>query len=176
MTVLETDRLIMRRMTLDDKEELFKMDSDPEVQKYTGDRIIKSVEEIETRLTGISFKDYELYGYGRLGVQIKGTDRLIGWAGLKYLPEFDQVDLGYRFMKEHWGKGYATEASLAVLEYGFNELNLDAIIAIAEPEHKASIKIMEKVGMKFQKHAPYIEGEEDAVWYELKKSEYNATK
>ena len=174
MAVLETERLILRRINLDDKEVLFKMDSDPEVQKYTGDRLIQSVEEIETRIKEISLKDYETYGYGRMAVILKDTNQLIGWSGLKYLPEFDQIDLGYRFMPEHWGKGYATESSLALLEYGFNVLNLDEIIAIAEPEHKASIRVMEKVGMNFQKQAPYEEGGEDAVWYGLKKSAYKS--
>ena len=78
----------------------------------------------------------------------------VGWAGLAYLPEFDEIDLGYRFLPEYWGKGIATEASHAILAYGFEELKLSRIIAIALKEHSASIKVMEKVGMEFDKFAP----------------------
>jgi len=89
----------------------------------------------------------------------------VGWAGLAYLPEFDEVDLGYRFLPNFWGKGYATEASHEILTYGFDELELKRIIAIAMKENKASLRVMEKVGMEFDKMAPYEAGGEDVIWY-----------
>jgi len=91
--------------------------------------------------------------------------QFVGWAGLAYLPEFDEIDLGYRFLPEYWGLGIATEASRAILNYGFDQLELKKIIAIAMKEHKASIRVMQKVGMEFDKFGPYEPGSEDAIWY-----------
>ena len=170
-TLIETERLLLREITLTDKEDLFQLHSDPEVQKLTGETVVESLTEIEQAIqTRIS--DYKKYGYGRLAVIKKETNEFIGWAGLCYLPEFNQVDLGYRLKKEFWGKGYATEASKAIIEHGFNVLQLDLIIAIALPQNKDSIKVMEKVGMVFDKKAPYDEKIQDATWYKLERTAY----
>jgi len=173
--LIETERLLLRKVTLDDKEELFKLHSDPEVQKYTGEPVVTTIEEIEKSILS-RISDYEKYGFGRLAVIHKTTNNLIGWAGLAYLPEFDKVDLGYRFKKEFWGKGYATEASRAILDYGFNRLDLNLIIAIAIVEHTNSINVMKKIGMKYDKHAPYEAGGKDAIWYQIDKTIYSKTK
>ncbi len=162
--LIETERLLLREITLDDKEELFKLHSNPEVQKYTGEPVVESIEEIEKAIkTRIS--NYEKYGFGRWATFLKNDMQFVGWAGLAYLPEFDEIDLGYRFLPQYWGKGIATEASHAILAYGFDELKLRRIIAIAMKENKASIKVMEKVGMQFEKMAPYEIGSDDAIWY-----------
>ena len=149
---------------MDDKEELFRLHSDPEVQKYTGEPVVESIEEIEkairTRIT-----NYEKYGYGRWATFLKNGMQFVGWAGLAYLPEFDEIDIGYRFLPEFWGAGIATEASQAILTYAFDKLELKKIIAIAMKENKASMRVMEKVGMEFDKFAPYEAGSDDAVWY-----------
>lgn len=162
--MIETDRLILREITLDDVAELFKLHSDPEVQKYTGEPVVESMEEMH-RSTASRIINYEKYGYGRWATILKSGQQFIGWAGLAYLPEFDEIDLGYRFMPEYWGMGLATEASRAILDYGFDTLKLKRIVAIALKEHKASIRVMEKVGMEFEKFAPYEPGSEDAIWY-----------
>ncbi|MBT8283842.1 MAG: GNAT family N-acetyltransferase, partial [Muriicola sp.] len=109
--------------------------------------------------------NYKKYGYGRWATVLKSGKQFVGWAGLAYLPEFDEVDLGYRFLPEYWGSGLATEASNAILNYAFDVLKLDKIVAIAMKENKASIRVMEKVGMEFDKLAPYEPGSENAVWY-----------
>lgn len=162
--LIETERLFLRKITLDDKENMFRLHSDPDVQKYTGEPVVESIEEIENAIQ-TRINDYEKYGYGRWATVLKNGMQFVGWAGLAYLPEFDEIDLGYRFLPEHWGTGIATEASQAILTYGFGELKLKKIIAIAMKENKASIKVMEKVGMKFDKFAPYETGSKDAIWY-----------
>lgn len=162
--LIETERLILREITLDDKEALFQLHADPSVQKYTGEPVVKSMEEIEKAIEG-RIADYKKYGFGRWATILKSGNQFVGWAGLAYLPEFDEIDLGYRFLPEYWGLGIATEVSLAILKYGFDTLQLKRIIAIALKEHKASIRVMEKVGMEFDKFAPYEPGSEDAVWY-----------
>ncbi len=162
--VLETERLWLREITLDDKEELFALYSNPEVQKYTGEPVVASIEEIENAIR-IRISNYKKYGFGRWAVILKQGMQFTGWAGLAYLPEFNEIDLGYRFLPEYWGSGIATEAAEAILTYGFDTLKLKKIIAIAMKENKASIRIMEKIGMKFDKIAPYEVGSEDAIWY-----------
>ena len=163
-TLIETERLILREITLDDKEDMLKLHSNPIVQKYTGDGMIESLEEmsavIRTRI-----ENYKKYGYGRWATFLKEGNQFVGWSGLAYLPEFDEIDLGYRFLPEYWGLGIATEVSRAILAYGFNQLNLKRIIAIAMKGNEASIRVMEKVGMAFDKYAPYESGGEDVVWY-----------
>lgn len=167
--LIETQRLLLREITLHDTDVMFQLHSNPDVQKYTGEPPIDSIEEMEQAIQ-TRINDYKKYGYGRWATFLKDKMHFIGWAGLAYLPEFDKIDLGYRFLPKYWGKGYATEASHAILAYGFNNLQLKQIIAIALKENKASIRVMEKVGMKFDKFAPYEEGGEDVVWYQLQKN------
>ena len=163
-TLIETERLLLREITLDDNEVLFKLHANPEVQKYTGEPVVTSLKEIEKAIAS-RIDHYNKYGYGRWATILKSENKCIGWAGLAYLPEFDEIDLGYRFLPEYWGLGIATEATRAILNYGFEVLQLKKIVAIAMKEHKASIRVMEKVGMEFYKYAPYEPGSEDAVWY-----------
>src|SRR5690606_30529073 len=81
-------------------------------------------------------------------MHLKETGEFIGWCGLKYLADENQTDLGYRLLKKHWNKGYATEASRACLDYGFHVLGLKKIIARAMKPNVNSIKIMQKLGMQ----------------------------
>ena len=162
--LINTERLFLRKITLNDKEDLFKLHSHPDVQMYTGEPVVESMEEIEEAIL-IRIEDYKKYGYGRWATFLKNEMKFVGWAGLAYLPEFDEIDLGYRILPEFWGLGIATEASRAILNYGFDSLKIKKIIAIAFKENRASIRVMEKVGMKFDKFAPYEPGGEDVAWY-----------
>lgn len=162
--IIETERLLLREITLDDKEEMFRLHSDPAVQKFTGDPLVESMDEMEQAIH-TRIMAYKNYGFGRWATLLKNGKQFIGWAGLAYLPEFDEIDLGYRFLPEYWGMGFATEASQAILTYGFEKLDLSRIIAIAVQENKPSIRVMEKVGMEFDKFAPYEPGGEDVIWY-----------
>jgi len=162
--IIETERLILREMVIDDAQDMLRLHSNHQVQKHTGEDVITSLEEIRNKIKEFQSRD-ENRGFGRWVTILKKGKQFVGWAGLAYLPEFDEIDLGYRFLPEYWGLGIATEASRAILTYGFDSLKLSKIIAIAMKENKASIKVMEKVGMEFDKFAPYELGSEDAVWY-----------
>jgi len=148
---LETERLILRPFTEADIEPSYEMNLDADVSKYTGDGGVLSLVEIEKRIRGNVFGDYKKQGYGRLAVELKDKPGFIGFAGLKYLEDYKEVDLGYRFMKEYWGKGYATEAAEACLNLGFNELKIDRIIAWVLDENVNSINVLKKVGFTFDK-------------------------
>ncbi|MEO0469330.1 MAG: GNAT family N-acetyltransferase [Bacteroidota bacterium] len=162
--IITTERLILRELSMSDAENMRRLHGNPQVQKYTGEAVIATLEGIYEKIKEKT-DEYAQYGYGRWATLLKEGQQFIGWAGLSYLPEFDEIDLGYRFLPEYWGKGMATEASRAILTYGFEQLRLERIIAIAMQDNIASIRVMEKVGMQFEKYAPYEEGGEDVVWY-----------
>lgn len=161
MIVLITERLILREFELTDAEVMFNLNSDEEVLRYTGDKQFESIEDANNFFK--NYPDYEKNGFGRWALVTKGDKEVIGWCGLKK-HEDNTVDIGYRIFKNQWNKGYATEASIACLEYGFQVFELDEIIANAATENKASIRVMEKIGMEFQQNMA-CEGIEDAVRY-----------
>jgi RimJ/RimL family protein N-acetyltransferase len=163
-TFLETDRLILREFVLDDLEAFFKMVSGPDVTRYTGDDC-QTPEEARKPLDDGPFHDYRKYGYGRWAAVYKPTGMVIGFAGLKYLEDVGEVDLGYRFFKDHWGKELATEASRAIVAYGFDTLRLKRIIGTTDIENKASIRVLEKVGFRFERFTTFRDF--DVAWYVL---------
>ena len=147
MIQLETPRLLLREFTLADVPDLFDLNNGPDVVKYTGDSAFKNLAEAEELVK--NYDQYEKYKMGRLNVYLKETGEFLGWCGLKYLQEKDKVDIGYRLKKSAWGKGYATEAANACLDYGFNVLGLDEIIGSAMKENVASIRDFEKLGLSY---------------------------
>ncbi len=149
MPIISTSRLIFREFSTEDAEDMFALNSNPKVIKYTGDKAFSSLEETIKVL--INYDQYQKYGFGRWAVVDKATNSFLGWCGLKYHPESDEVDLGYRFFEEHWGKGLATESSQACLEYGFKEIKLNRIIGRVVNENIASIKVLKKLDFQFCK-------------------------
>lgn len=148
---IETKRLILRPVTLDDAQDFFEMDSNPNVHKYLGNNPVQTIEQSKAMIKDI-LKQYEDYNLGRLAVIKKDTNEFLGWSGLKYervvRKEFNYYDIGYRFKEQHWGKGYATESAIASLEYGFKDLKLKEICGAAEAHHLVSNIILKKIGMK----------------------------
>lgn len=148
---LETERLILRPFTLDDLDASYEMNVDPEVSKYTGDGGVLSKSELKRRIEEDVMGDYKKYGFGRFAVELKENNKFIGFSGLKYLPEYDVVDLGYRFIKEYWGRGYATESCQTSVKFGFETLKLEEIIGLVLPENIASVRVLIKLGFSFDK-------------------------
>jgi len=146
--VIETDRLLVRKFTEDDAPLLYDLNLDPEVIRYTHDPLT-DVEEARKVLEEVILPQYILYDHGRWAVHLRSGLEFIGWCGLKYLTETNEVDLGYRFKKNFWGNGYAAEAARACIKYGFATLNLHRIVGRALPANLASIKVLEKCGMKY---------------------------
>lgn len=175
-TIIETERTIMRRFVMDDAQDTFELNSNLEVQKYTGDELVNSLERAKELISKISFKDYDTYGYGRWAVVHKEDQKVIGFAGLKYLPEMDETDIGYRFLPKYWGKGIATEVSKPIIKYGFEQLKLERIIGIAMEQNIASWKVLEKIGLRFYKIDEY-EGDGGAHrWYKINREDYHQQK
>lgn len=143
---LETARLYLREFTLADAVLLYEMHQDPEITRYTGDPVPwSSVEQAEKIITDIILPQYKK-GIGRWAAHLKENNEFIGWCGLKDLG--GEVDLGYRYLQKYWGKGYATEAAKAVLQYGIDK-KISNIIGRANKENRASVKVLEKIGLTF---------------------------
>lgn len=150
-----TERLSHRQLGLDDAEAFFELNSDPRVMRFTGEPRCSSLDEARQAI--MNYPDFDSTGFGRWGCVLKSTNRVIGFCGLKYLPDLDSVDIGYRLLPEYWGKGYATEACIACLEFGFTVMQLDEIIGLVLPENHASIRVMEKAGMQHERDFDYDE-------------------
>lgn len=146
--ILETERLYLREFTIEDAQLLLELNSDPRVTKYTEYGTMSTLEEAQKKLNTDILLQYK-NKLGRWAVFIKSNDEFIGWCGVKY-SEIDKAHtLGYRFFYKHWGKGYATEAAKASLEYALNVLNIKKIISKAMKENNASINVMKKLGMVY---------------------------
>ena len=163
--IIETERLQLRKFHTSDAQKMFELNSDQDVLQYTGDEPFESVEDARQFLE--NYNAYEKTGFGRWSVILKSTNEFIGWCGLKYHDE-GFVDIGYRFFKREWNKGYATESARACLEYGFKELKLEEIIGRAARENVASIRVFEKLNMKFQRNLDDCDGIHDAVIYRMR--------
>lgn len=166
-----TERLILRKLTEDDVDHIFLLDSNPEVMKYVGASPITKKEESAKMLENI-INQYERNGTGRLAVIEKESNQFIGWSGIKLLTDevngFKNVyELGYRFLPEFWGKGYATESALASLDLGFNQLNADKIYAYADVDNKSSNHILTKLG--FENKGTFLDKGDICNWFELEK-------
>ncbi|WP_412561236.1 GNAT family N-acetyltransferase [Winogradskyella sp. MIT101101] len=148
---LETKRLILRPINKNDAHNFYEMDSNPRVHIYLGNNPVTSIEQCKSKIEGV-LQQYKDFGVGRLAMERKDTGEFIGWSGLKFerelRKEFDYYDLGYRLKEEFWGNGYATEAAIASLDYGFNDLKLKEICAAADVNHIASNTILKKIGMQ----------------------------
>jgi [ribosomal protein S5]-alanine N-acetyltransferase len=149
MTVIfESNRLLFRLFTMDDAELIYQLNADPEVTRFTFDPM-HSIEQATRVLEQTILPQYALYNYGRWAVHLKHDLSFIGWCGLKYRREQNEVDLGYRFARHAWGKGYATEAAFASLRYGLDKLGLQRIVGRAVVGNLASLHVLEKCNMKY---------------------------
>ncbi len=153
--ILETDRLFLREYVEDDAEALFRLNSDPKVLRFTGDESLLNVEHAREILLAHPMADYRKYGFGRWACILKSTGDHIGYAGLKYLEELGEVEIGFRLMRAQWGFGFATEASIASVRFGFADLALKSIIGLVMPENIASVRVLEKTGLRLSGTARY---------------------
>jgi [ribosomal protein S5]-alanine N-acetyltransferase len=148
---IETERLLLRRMRLDDAEAMFAYASDPEVTRYVPWDTHRSIEDSESFLT-FAIEGYERGDFGGWGVVLKDSGVFIGTCGLDagYAPEHARAELGYVLSREHWGKGLMPEAVRAVIRFGFGRIGLNRIEARCIAENTASARVMEKAGMTYE--------------------------
>jgi ribosomal-protein-alanine N-acetyltransferase len=146
--MLETERIFLRRLTLEDTEAIYAMRSDAEMMRF-----IKNPENIKQTRNWIKlviqFWDSEKRGFW--AVVLKETNEVVGWCGIWRLQETNEIEIGYAISKRLWKQGLATEAGQLALRYGFECLNADRIVAVARPKNTGSRRVMEKLGLTFEK-------------------------
>jgi RimJ/RimL family protein N-acetyltransferase len=158
MRIFTTERLAARRLRPGDLDDFYAICSNEEAMRYMGDGQPLTREQTEAWID-VSLTNYEVRGWGCFGVTPLESDRLIGFCGFARPPERPGiVELIYAFLPEHWGKGYATEAAGAMLEFGFTESGLTRIEATVDPTNLASKRVLEKIGMIYERT-----GQEDGV-------------
>jgi ribosomal-protein-alanine N-acetyltransferase len=147
--LFSSSRLLFRQFTISDAPLIYALNKDPEVIRYLHELPITDEKAALELITERILPQYKAYGYGRWAVLLKENHAFLGWCGLKYRPEIMETDLGYRFLRSCWGKGYASEAAAACISYGFSQCHLPLITARAHVENLASQRVIEKCGMQF---------------------------
>jgi ribosomal-protein-alanine N-acetyltransferase len=168
---LETKRLLLRQLTLGDLDDYYRqVASDADVMKTLQAGRALSREEAKLKLTRF-IEHWQRHGFGLRGMIYKPEGQLIGHCGLQFLDNTPEIELAYTLAKPYWGRGLATEAAIATLQYGFETLHLERIVAITAPTNLSSQRVMTKAGLKYKKDDRYYN--HDVVYYAISREEFN---
>jgi ribosomal-protein-alanine N-acetyltransferase len=146
--ILETPRLRLRELSVKDADELFALNADPEVMRYTGE--LPFSEPAAARRFLQYYGEYDREGFGRWAVTSRDDGAFMGFCGLRRSRETEAVDLGFRFFPRYWAAGYATEAARVCLQAGFEQFGLEEILGRVMRENLPSITVLQKLGMKYR--------------------------
>lgn len=160
MQVLETDRLIIRWLTVEDAAFILELVNDPSWLRFIGDRGVRTLEDARSYILKGPVEMYGRLGFGLYLVELKSEGVPIGTCGLIKRDSLKDVDIGFAFLPSFRGQGYAYEAASAVLAYGKNTLGLERIVAIVSPGNDRSIKLLEKLGLRFEQNVQLSERNE----------------
>ena len=172
--IIETERLILRKIEESDCEFVYSLLNSPGWLKYIGDRGINSLEDAKTYIRDKVVSLYDQQGYGPYGVRTKLNNSLIGFCGLFKRDFLEDADIGFAFLPEHSGKGYAIESAVAVLEYARDVIGLRRIIAITLEGNDRSINILNKLGMSFKEKIIYPGSGEELLLYSIELTKYDS--
>ncbi len=167
--MIETQRLYFRKFELGDLPQLIEQRSDPDMYRFLGGTRMQNPEALAKRIR-FYMSCYDSHGFGMCPMFWKETGEMIGAAGLQPLEDTGDIEVGYSVIKALWGKGIGTEAARGWMEFGFNNFGLERIVAVAVEANTASRRIMEKLGMKYEKTEEHY-GEECA-FYAVSKEEF----
>jgi ribosomal-protein-alanine N-acetyltransferase len=150
----ETERLILRALVPADEAGMFELHSNPEVHRYLGNNPVTDIEKISGVIEFVR-QQYIDNGIGRWAMVEKSSNEFVGWTGMKRIKEpinnrVDFYDIGYRLIPRFWGKGYATEAAIAALDYAFTHLPTDEIVGLANVDNTGSRNVLQKIGLSYQ--------------------------
>ncbi|WP_026731878.1 GNAT family N-acetyltransferase [Fischerella sp. PCC 9605] len=154
---VETQRLVLREFKQEDFRQLAPILANPQVMKFSPTGIL-SVAETQKKIEGF-IASYAKYGFGKWAVFFKESNELIGYCGIavEQIDNKNEKEIGYRLDPKFWGKGLATEAASAVLKYGSEQLKLPYILGIAEKANVASVRVLEKLGMRYERETVFHE-------------------
>ena len=151
MNVLETPHLVLRRFSLEDDAFILELVNDPAWIEHIGDRNVRTLEDARAYLSKGALDMYERLGFGMYVVALKGSGEAIGTCGLIKREALDDVDIGFAFLPRYRGQGFALESAAAVLEHGRSAFGLKRIVAIVSPANHRSIRILERIGLTFER-------------------------
>ena len=149
--ILETERLVLRRFSTGDAKFILGLLNEPSFLHNIGDKGVRTLEDAVRYLQTGPIASYDRFGFGVYLVELKETGEAVGLCGLIKRDELPDVDVGFAFPPAFWSKGYAFEAASAVVAYGKNALGIRRIIAITHPDNSGSIRVLQKLGLKFDR-------------------------
>jgi len=168
--MLETNRLFLRPLTENDVDAVFAMRSDADVMRFI--RPVQTNRSEAKSWIDLVSSRWEKEKIGFCAVIEKSSNRFIGWCGLWRLKENNEIEVGYALIKDFRGQGLAVEAAAALLKYGFEDLNLKEIVAVARPGNRASWRVMERLGMTYDYTGKFYDS--DLVHYSISREEFAA--
>lgn len=161
---LETPRLLLRPFTIDDAAAYWPLASSPAILRYTGDDAQTSLDAVRDILATRPLRDYAVHGYGRMACIEKSSSRLVGFCGLKYLDDLREVDIGFRFLPDCWGQGYATESAQVLIDHGRAVSGIGRIVGLVQAANGGSVRVLEKLGLRYERDLPM---EDDGAVFKL---------
>jgi RimJ/RimL family protein N-acetyltransferase len=140
---IETVRLLLRRVTVDDVEELVRIHADPDITRFMGawdrERTLDWLDQVD--------RNWQEHGYGRVAITDRASGQVLGRTGLMYLPQFSETELGWTVRRDQWGHGYATEAARACADWAFRDFEIPYLTSLIEPGNDRSIRVASGLGM-----------------------------
>jgi len=148
---LDTERLTIRRLTLDDAELMLAIWTDPAFVRNVADRGVRTLQQAREQLRESALGLYETYGYGPYRVALKSDDRPVGICGVFRRDGLDEPDIGYALLPEFYGQGYMIEAASRVLDHARDDLGIARLVAIVQPGNEPSVRLLGKLGLEFER-------------------------
>ena len=165
MSIIETERLMIRHLTPNDAAFILELLNEPGFIKNIADRGVRTLDDARAYIANGPATSYDKHGFGLSAVVLKETGEPIGMCGLIRRDYWDEVDIGYALLERYWSKGYAYEAASAMMDYGRNVLKLPRIVAITAPDNDASGRILEKIGLRFEKLVKLGHNDEESKFF-----------
>jgi RimJ/RimL family protein N-acetyltransferase len=151
MIILETERLVLRKLSTDDAAFVLELLNEPSFLQYIGDREVRNLEDAQQYILNRLVTSYERNGFGLYLVELKESRIPIGISGLVKRDTLPDADIGFAFLPAYWSKGYAVESAAAVMNYAREVLGLTRIVAITSLDNEASAKLLGKIGLRFER-------------------------
>ena len=167
MKTLVTTRLIVRRMSIADAGFLLTLMNEPSWLRFIGDRGVKTIEDATNYIIQGPVAMYASLGFGLCTVELKDSTCPVGICGLMRRDYLDAADIGFAFLPAYWGKGYAYEAAVAVLNFAKTDLGLERILATTRLDNVPSQKLLEKLGLRFERFIGHPDGDRDLRLYAI---------
>jgi RimJ/RimL family protein N-acetyltransferase len=156
--ILETERLILRRLSIEDAAFILALVNEPSWLRFIGDKGVRTIEDARNYILKGPVESYERFGFGLYLTELKGEATPIGICGLLKRESLNDVDLGFAFLPQFWRQGFAYESASAVMAYGKTALGLTRLVALTSPDNDGSIGLLEKLGFTYVQMVRLSEG------------------